>query len=525
MVDKLETQDKINIKGLDNKLLSNKTVYFTFVKDKEGFYIIQPFVSLTNKVYEFKNFKNMNIFSSQQAILGVKDGLLHYYTYRLVQSNNVYNLEVSLIKEFTEYKQVQAFDFSINNESIVLIQHPSEGKNLKVISLKDNKSIANFKSTKHHVGVQGWPQIRIDSKNNFLIRRKLDDSIDIFEGINIIEDVNQPKLNLAKVFAFEISEFDDKQFIITVRTKQIERKKDKKMIFTDVISIYDFKNLDKPALEMSTSQMSRAKLVLSKNNKHVIIHAISDESSKDSYYGNTSLYFANLETLKIKKIPVLKEGPFHDYQFSNSDKYFYVCCGHQPSSTYQIDTATVSEIVEIANGHKVCAVRVSPNDKIISLIGLGSLRGDVVSLDNTQKTNSGILKILGKANCFGTHEVKFSQDSKILLSTVVAPYLMVDNDLHYLSYNGEEICHRLYTNSIINEGYFVYFNMEREENKNIFSEFSLEVSETSKVNKQVDSGNNINKNVGEKPKSKNNVNNFGGGMPLTRPVFFNSNKK
>lgn len=94
----------------------------------------------------------------------------------------------------------------------------------------------------------------------------------------------------------------------------MERKKDKKIIFTDVVSIFNLKNFDRFVLEMSTCQMNRAKLVFSKNNKHVIIHAISDESSKESYYGNTSLYFANIETLKIKKIHVLKEGPFHDYQ-------------------------------------------------------------------------------------------------------------------------------------------------------------------------------------------------------------------
>lgn len=381
-MDDKKTTDTITYKGIDNKIITNKSIYYTVVKDKDGFYILQPFISLTDKLYEFKNFKNLSVFHEQQAILGVKDGLLHYFTYKLIKKESKYEININLEREYSEFKQVQAFDITSNNENIIIIQHPSEGKNLKVISIKENKSVANFKSTKHHVG--GWPQIKIDSKNNFLIRTKLDESIDIFEGINIDDEISQPKATLEKVFAYEICEFNDEQFLIAVRTKQMERKKDKKIILTDVVSIFkNLKNLDRPVLEMSTCQMSRAKLVLSKNNKHVIIHAISDESSKESYYGNTSLYFANIETLKMKKIPVLKEGPFHDYQFSNSGEHFYVCCGHQPSSTYQIDTETISKITEIAKDHKVCAVRVSPNDKIISLIGLGSLRGDIVSLNNT----------------------------------------------------------------------------------------------------------------------------------------------
>ncbi len=47
------------------------------------------------------------------------------------------------------------------------------------------------------------------------------------------------------------------------------------------------------------------------------------------------------------------------------------------------------------------------------------------------------IKNLGKADCFGTNDIKLSQCRKILVSSGLSLYLTVDNNMHLFSYNCE----------------------------------------------------------------------------------------
>lgn len=480
--------------------------YFLIFKNKTSFYVIQPLIDSNKKIFSFDDFTYLKNFNKFNIILGIKEGLIHFYTYVYDHSNK--SLSINLNSILKDYKQVSAIDLSSNGSYMVFIQHPSINNNLKIYSIKESKTIFSVKSN-IHPGSGNWPQIKF-SIDERLYGRRNEKHIEIYDDSSN-DHKEESFICLEDAFIYEFAYYNNETYIISIRTKTIEAKKTKKLVPMTMISLFKYPNLKLALNEITCSVAHRASIKVSIDGSIALIHSVSDESNKDSYYGNASLYYINLSSLKIKKISGLKDGPLHDFSFNSDYSKFFVISGHQPSVTYSFNSFNGELIGEVVSNLKVNQIRVSPNNNVICLFGGSSLRGDVYALD------ANTYKIIGWSDCFGTHSVEWSECGKILSSSVLSPYLNVDNDMKIMTYNCKLLEYKKFDENIydsqwlgVNGSNVKYDKYEVE----VCDEYKLKIEKDKSKNDKA----NTNKNGGN---VKSSSSSFGG---LARPMFFNSNK-
>lgn len=546
-----KTEEKITFYNMEHEVIDNKSIYFILIKDENSYFIVRPFIDINSKYYEFEGCSKLRQYPEISKFIGVKNGVITEYSYSLLLSDNSLNekeeyyLKIEVLKELSEYKQVQ--EFILFGKTLVFIQHPSCGNNLKVYDLDKKAVIHEYKSTLHPVSGY-WPQIRLCENSEVIYRKKIGNILEITKKINHLNnddknsELKEITIEIPDVFEFEVYMIEKVKHLITIRLKSSESKKDKKIIQNYMISIFSDDDYSKPKFETAISQLHRCKITFDKSFSYCLIHSICDSSNNESYYGNSNLYFINLKNLKFKKIQTLKEGPIHDFCFSSKSDSFYVCCGYQPANVYCISCENPGKNYDVSTNVISSGIKFSPNGKILSLAALGSLNGDVNFLDVEKETidknkfslDTSFPKI-GKNNCFGNHEINWSQNSRFLLSTVLSPHLKVDNDIKIMTYNGENICWKVFDREIY-EANWIYFSLysdsESFTNKNNYYKYmddfkivkSKKNIEKSENNKEINNNSNNNKSNNKSNNNTNNSSKNSSNVLLQKPVFFNSKK-
>lgn len=555
-----------NIVLKNNEL--NKYEYFILVKERTGYFIIQPLIDKTKKIYEFKDYSILKVFYESKTIIGIKKGIVLFYTYKFCKKEN--KLLLNCIQELDKFENVCSYELSSKFNYLTIIQHPSIKDNLKllkiyysnydnIIEYKNNFTYEIVYSCKSTLNPSNgyWPQIRLNSQEN-LIMKKINEDLEI-----VSMEIPEHKYCIKKVYDLAlcnfISENELLEYIVLVREKSsINKKNPKKIITNTVISIYTIKDIFlyfknnfnistsikdnksndnqsnnaelKFYFETAVSQMTRTTITLSKNNNYCLISSICDQSTSTSYYGSSILYYVNIPKKNIKKLTQLKEGPILDYNFSIDNTKFYIVCGHQPCSVYSFDTSNGNYISEIANEFKVNNMRLSNNGKLMCLFGYGNLPGDICSLnvESNNKTNSkNINNLVGISNVFGSREVEYSQDSKLLLTSVISPYLNIDNDFKVHLYNCELVDSYMFEYSIyMCKWLYIYnsFDIKEMNNSNKYDNYKIVVSNSVNEYNNKKTKNTLNQSI-NKPNNQNKaIKSNKQSNELIKPVFFNSNK-
>ncbi|XP_020269612.1 eukaryotic translation initiation factor 2A isoform X2 [Asparagus officinalis] len=174
---------------------------------------------------------------------------------------------------------------------------------------------------------------------------------------------------------------------------------------------------------------STAQLHWNNGSTGLLVVAQADvDKTNQSYYGESKLNYLTTDGSHEGLVPLRKEGPVHDVQWSTSGLEFAVVYGFMPAKATIFDKKC-NPILELGTG-PYNTVRWNPKGKFICLAGFGNLPGDMAFWDYSEK------KVLGttRAECSVTSE--WSPDGCYFMTATTAPRLQIDNGIKIFRYDG-----------------------------------------------------------------------------------------
>ncbi|KAG0574792.1 hypothetical protein KC19_VG291800 [Ceratodon purpureus] len=184
-----------------------------------------------------------------------------------------------------------------------------------------------------------------------------------------------------------------------------------------------------PVARRSFFKSNTAQLLWNKGSTGCLVLAQSDvDKTNQSYYGETRLHFLTSDGRHEGAVPLSKEGPIHDVQWSPNGKEFLVVYGFMPARA-TLFSAVCKPIFEFGQG-PYNTVRWNPQGSFFCLAGFGNLPGDVAFWSReTLKCFQTI-----KAPMSVTSE--WSADGRYFMTATTAPRLQVDNGFKVFKYDG-----------------------------------------------------------------------------------------
>nr|AKM76406.1 eukaryotic translation initiation factor eIF2A family protein [Hypseocharis bilobata] len=167
----------------------------------------------------------------------------------------------------------------------------------------------------------------------------------------------------------------------------------------------------------------------------VLVQADVDKTNQ-SYYGESKLNYLTTDGTHEGLVPLRKEGPVHDVQWSCSGSEFAVVYGFMPAKATVFDKKC-NPLLELGTG-PYNTIRWNPKGKFLCLAGFGNLPGDMAFWDYTEKKQLGTTK----AECSVTSE--WSPDGRYFMTATTAPRLQVDNGIKIFHYNGSLYFKRMF---------------------------------------------------------------------------------
>lgn len=184
-----------------------------------------------------------------------------------------------------------------------------------------------------------------------------------------------------------------------------------------------------PVARRSFFRCSSVQLHWNHGSTGVLVVVQSDvDKTNQSYYGESKLNYLTTDGTHEGLVPLRKEGPIHDVQWSHSGSEFAVVYGFMPASATIFDKKCKC-LFELGMG-PYNTVRWNPRGKFLCLAGFGNLPGDMAFWDVIEKKKLGTTK----AECSVTSE--WSADGRYFMTATTAPRRQVDNGIKIFNYNG-----------------------------------------------------------------------------------------
>ncbi|GAA0148343.1 translation initiation factor [Lithospermum erythrorhizon] len=168
----------------------------------------------------------------------------------------------------------------------------------------------------------------------------------------------------------------------------------------------------------------------------IVVQADVDKTNQ-SYYGESKLNYLTTDGSHDGLVPLRKEGPVHDVQWSSTGKEFAVVYGFMPATATIFDKKC-KPLLELGSGPYNTIRFLFPPIwfalitfyLVLCLAGFGNLPGDMAFWDYMEKKQLGTTK----AECSVTSE--WSPDGRYFMTATTAPRLQVDNGVKIFHHNG-----------------------------------------------------------------------------------------
>lgn len=184
-----------------------------------------------------------------------------------------------------------------------------------------------------------------------------------------------------------------------------------------------------PVARRSFFRCSTVQLNWNSGSTGLLIVVQSDvDKTNQSYYGESKLHYLTTDGSHDGVVPLRKEGPVHDVQWSCSGSEFAVVYGFMPARATVFDKKC-NALLELGSG-PYNTIRWNPKGKFLCVAGFGNLPGDMAFWDYMEKRQLGTTK----AECSVTSE--WSPDGCYFMTATTAPRLQVDNGIKIFHYNG-----------------------------------------------------------------------------------------
>ncbi|PKI33569.1 eukaryotic translation initiation factor 2A isoform X2 [Punica granatum] len=159
----------------------------------------------------------------------------------------------------------------------------------------------------------------------------------------------------------------------------------------------------------------------------VVVQSDVDKTNQ-SYYGESKLNYLTTDGTHEGLVPLRKEGPVHDVQWSYSGSEFAVVYGFMPAKATVFDKKC-NPLLELGTG-PYNTIRWNPKGKFLCLAGFGNLPGDMAFWDYLEK------KQLGATKAEWSVTSEWSPDGRYFMTATTAPRLQVDNGIKIFHPNG-----------------------------------------------------------------------------------------
>ncbi|GFS45950.1 eukaryotic translation initiation factor eIF2A family protein [Actinidia rufa] len=184
-----------------------------------------------------------------------------------------------------------------------------------------------------------------------------------------------------------------------------------------------------PVARRSFFRCSTVQLKWNSGSTGLLILVQSDvDKTNQSYYGESKLNYLTTDGTHEGVVPLRKEGPVHDVQWSCSGSEFAVVYGFMPASATVFDKKC-KPLLELGSG-PYNTIRWNPKGKFLCLAGFGNLPGDMAFWDYMEK------KQLGTTKAEWSVTSEWSPDGRYFMTATTAPRLQVDNGIKIFHHNG-----------------------------------------------------------------------------------------
>ena len=171
----------------------------------------------------------------------------------------------------------------------------------------------------------------------------------------------------------------------------------------------------------------------------LIIAAADVDATNQSYYGEQKMFFFAADGSQEMAVPMPKEGPIHDVQWSPKGDFFVTVAGFMPAKSTLFTAACVPKFDLGAGPYSM--VRWNPFGRFFVLAGFGNLPGDMSFYD---KKADAKCKLMGSTRASNGVSLQWSPCGRYVLTATTAPRLRVDNGLQVFKYNGNLITQKQY---------------------------------------------------------------------------------
>lgn len=184
-----------------------------------------------------------------------------------------------------------------------------------------------------------------------------------------------------------------------------------------------------PVARRSFFRCSTVQLSWNSGSTGLLVVVQSDvDKTNQSYYGESKLNYLTTDGSHEGLVPLRKEGPIHDVQWSYSGKEFAVVYGFMPAMATVFDKKC-NPLLELGTG-PYNTIRWNPLGNFICLAGFGNLPGDMAFWDYREK------KQLGTTRAELSVTSEWSPDGRYFMTATTAPRLQVDNGVKVFHHNG-----------------------------------------------------------------------------------------
>ncbi|KAL2630985.1 hypothetical protein R1flu_015671 [Riccia fluitans] len=309
--------------------------------------------------------------------------------------------------------------FSPRGSFLQTFQKPTgQEKNLTLWDLKSG-SIA-FQLFQKTMSKSNWPAIQF-SDDETLACRLVTNEVHFYDGRDFQKGIID-KLRLPGIAGVQLSHAPGSHVAAYVPEMKGQPASARIYKVTEV-------SQGEPVARRSFFKSSTAQLIWNKGSTGLLVLATSDvDKSNQSYYGETRLHFLTSNGKHEGAVPLNKEGPIHDVQWSPSGTEFIVVYGFMPAKA-ALFSAECRLIFDFGSG-PYNTIRWNPHGRFICLAGFGNLPGDMAFWDRQT------LKSLGSTKASMSVTSEWSADGRYFMTATTAPRLQVDNGIKFFKSNG-----------------------------------------------------------------------------------------
>ncbi|XP_021845547.1 uncharacterized protein [Spinacia oleracea] len=152
------------------------------------------------------------------------------------------------------------------------------------------------------------------------------------------------------------------------------------------------------------------------------------DKTNQSYYGESKLSYLTTDGAHEGLVPLRKEGPIHDVQWSCTGSEFAVVYGFMPAKATVFDRKC-NPLLELGSG-PYNTIKWNPKGRFLCLAGFGNLPGDMAFWDCTEK------KQLGTTKAEWSVISEWSPNGCFFMTASTAPRRQIDNGIKIFHHNG-----------------------------------------------------------------------------------------